>query len=523
VQSDLSIRGGGFEQVVVLVDGVRMSDPQTGHFDLNLALPLDQVERVEILRGPASALYGADAMGGVVNLVTRDGGQGWYGRIEGGSWETGRVSAGGTLIGGDASMVQVGGELSRSDGHRTGTDFDATLLNLTFRRLLGPGRLSGAAGLARQNFGAADFYAPYPSFEKTRTYTSSLRFEAGEAGGTSLELGSSFRRHEDEFTLIRDDPGVYQNRHTSSQVGGEALVRHSSPRGVNLAFGGQVYQDILRSNSLGDREENRGAVFAEAVIGGRGSGVISLGLRHDFHEGFGSFFSPSLSASHRFAPNLRARAAVGRSFRAPTWTERYYQDPVNVGREDLDAERAWSGEVGVDLAASSTFWVSVTGFIRQARDLIDWARALDAPEDAPWETRNVEKADFQGVEADLHLLGPLQTRWTMGMTFLDVESKEVLGFTSKYALRPLEEQVKLGVDRTFRGRLALGLKFQRGRRPGEDSYHRLDMRGALDLGSTRIYLDLTNALAEDYPDITGASAPGRAFFVGFEVKGPARF
>ena len=75
-QSDLGIRGAGFEQVVVLVNGVRMSDPQTGHFDLDLAVPLDQVERVEILRGPASAVYGADAVGGVVNIVTRGGGPG---------------------------------------------------------------------------------------------------------------------------------------------------------------------------------------------------------------------------------------------------------------------------------------------------------------------------------------------------------------------------------------------------------------------------------------------------------------
>jgi len=505
VQSDLSIRGGGFEQVVVLVDGVRMSDPQTGHFDLDLALPLDQVERVDILRGPASALYGADAMGGVVNLITRDAGRGWYSRLEGGSWETGRIAAGGTLIAGSGSMVQVGGELSRSDGHRTGTDFDATLLNLTFHRPLGSGRLSGAAGLARRDFGAADFYAPYPSYERTRTYTTSLRFETGERGatdgsvGTTLELGSSFRRHEDEFTLIR---------HPFSSM-------------LNLAVGGEAYQDLLKSNSLGDREEKRGALFAEAVMGGRGAGVLSLGLRQDLHEGFGSVFSPSVSASRRVGPALRIRAALGRSFRAPTWTERYYQDPVNVGREDLEAERAWSGEVGVDLASSSDARLSVTGFVRWARDLIDWAREAGVSGETPWETRNVEEADFRGVELDLQVLGPWATRWIMGATFLGMESKEAPGFTSKYALRPLEEQAKAGVSRSFGGRIELGLNLQRGRRKREDAYHRLDLRGALDVGSTKVYLDLTNALDEDYPDITGAVAPGRAFFLGVEWRGPS--
>ena len=94
-QADLSIRGAGFEQVLVLVDGVRVSDRQTGHFDLNVTVPLDRVERVEILRGPASALYGADAVGGVVNIVTRNSGPQWEGRMEGGSFGTGALAVGG--------------------------------------------------------------------------------------------------------------------------------------------------------------------------------------------------------------------------------------------------------------------------------------------------------------------------------------------------------------------------------------------------------------------------------------------
>ncbi|MGM0668652.1 MAG: TonB-dependent receptor, partial [Gemmatimonadota bacterium] len=114
-QSDLSIRGAGFEQVVVLVNGVRMSDPQTGHFDLNLTVPLDQVERIEILRGPASALYGADAVGGVVNVVTREGSSPWQGRVETGSWGSARISGSGGMEGILGFSLQGGGEVSRSD------------------------------------------------------------------------------------------------------------------------------------------------------------------------------------------------------------------------------------------------------------------------------------------------------------------------------------------------------------------------------------------------------------------------
>ena len=516
-QSDLSIRGSGFEQVVVLVNGVRMSDPQTGHFDLDLAVPLDQVERVEVLRGPASALYGADAMGGVVNIVTREGEGEWLGRVEGGSWGTSRLSLRKGMEWGEGSAVTAGGELSRSDGHRPGTDFDQALLFLGTTNPMGSGSLSADLGLARRNFGAQDFYAPYPSFEETRTYTSFLRWSQPFTESTELRVGGSFRRHEDEFTLIRNDPAAYQNRHSSYQMGGDVLLKMTGLEGIDLSAGGEFYQDRLRSNSLGDRQEGRGAIFGEAVLGGPGPGVLSLGLRQDVHQEYGSVFSPSLSASRRLGSNLGTRASVGKSFRAPTWTERYYQDPVNRGREDLDPEKAWSAEVGVDAWVSSTLRLSMTGFVRWAEDLIDWARPTDTGNEIPWETRNVEEATFRGLEAELSILDPLAVQWSLAASVLGVESDEEPGFFSKYALRPLEEQIRLGARRSFGGSLNLAVNVLRARRKGSDPYHRLDVRGRVGFGPLSLYLDAQNLLDAHYPDVTGATAPGRAVFVGLEL------
>ena len=520
-QSDLSIRGAGFEQVVVLVNGVRMSDPQTGHFDLDLTVPLDQIERVEILRGPASALYGADAMGGVVNVVTRGGGSPWQGRAEGGSWGSVRLSGGGSLVGEEGSSLQGGGELSRSDGHRQGTDFETMLLHLGLNHALGGGSLSGEVGFSRRDFGARDFYAPFPSFEKTRSYTSSLRWSSSPDGRASLRAGASFRRHEDEFVLLRDDPEYYRNRHTSSQGGGELLSRVTPWPGLKLALGGELFGDILQSHNLGDRTEGRGAVFGEAVVGQGGPGVVSLGLREDWHEGFGSFFSPSVSASYRVGEVLLLRTALGRSFRAPTFTERYYRDPVNQGQEDLAPERAWSGEVGADVFSGGGLRFSVTVFTRRAEELIDWARELTSGEEEPWETRNVEEATFRGLEAELAAPGPLGTAWTFGGTLLSVDSKESRGFRSKYALRPLLERFTGRVRKSFGDGLNLAIHAQRSRRAGEDPFHRIDLRTGLRVGSTWLYLDATNLTDQSYPDITGAPAPGRALFVGLEL-GPGR-
>jgi iron complex outermembrane receptor protein len=520
-QSDLGIRGGGFEQVVVLVNGVRMSDPQTGHFDLDLAVPLDQVERVEILRGPASALYGADAVGGVVNVVTRQGDAPWQARAEGGSWGSARLSGSASVADVGGISGDVGGELARSDGHRAGTDFETSLLHLSLRRPMGPGALTGEAGFARRDFGARDFYAPYRSYEKTRTYTGSIRWASGGRGGAGTEIGGAYRRHEDEFILFRDDPDYYRNRHTSSQVGGELLQRLVLRSRVDLVVGGEAFGDLLRSNSLGDRTETRGAIFGELVLGSGRAGVASLGLREDWHDGFGGFFSPSVSGSYRWDGGLRLRTAAGRSFRAPTFTERYYQDPLNQGREDLAPERAWSGEVGADFDGTGPFQISLTLFSRWAEDLIDWARTTDAGEEEPWETRNVEDATFQGVEADLSTPGPFDTEWTFGGMLLSVDSEEGEGFRSKYALRPLTEQLTGKVRRSFADRFTLAVHGQRSRRKGEEAYVRLDFRAALRIGPSWLYLDGNNLTDASYPDVTGAPAPGRAFFLGLEV-GPGR-
>jgi outer membrane cobalamin receptor len=520
-QSDLSLRGAGFEQVVLLVDGVRMSDPQTGHHNLNLTVPLDRVERVEILRGPASSLHGADAVGGVVNVVTRQGGGGPRGRVEGGSWGTARLSASMGATGHGGASFQGGGELGRSHGHREGTDHEMALMHAAAALPLGGGSLSASVGLARRDFGAQDFYAPYPSFERTRTYTGSLRWAGGGSAEVELEGGASFRHHTDDFTLIRDAPEVYRNRHASTQAGGDALARWTAARSVDLALGGEAFLDRLRSNALGDRVESRGAVFGEAALGWNDVGALALGVRGDWNESFGTFVSPSLSGSWRVGAAFRARASAGRSFRAPTWTERYYKDPVNVGREDLEPERAWSGEVGADVFPGSALRISLTGFVRRAEGLIDWARPEGAGPEHPWETRNVARAVFRGIEADVTAPGPWGVGITAGAALLSLRSEEARGYRSKYALRPLREQFTLGMERGLAGRVSVGVHALRGKRAGEEPFHRLDLRASVRQGAVRLYLDAVNLLDASYPDVTGARAPGRALFLGLEL-GPGR-
>src|SRR5690606_30156161 len=212
-QADLALRGGTSEQVLVLVDGMRMSDAQTSHFDLDLAVPLSEIERIEILRGPATAVYGADAVGGVVQIVTRRGASTLSAALDGGAFGTVGGSFGAGFPMGDAA-VRVGAEARRSDGHRVGTDYETLQARAALDVPTAARTLRADVAYAARNFGARAFYTPpaanFDEYEETRTATASIAWLAPAGAVLALEPRVSFRRHEDDFVLRRDDPGFYR-------------------------------------------------------------------------------------------------------------------------------------------------------------------------------------------------------------------------------------------------------------------------------------------------------------------------
>ena len=516
-QADLSLRGSSFEQVLVLVDGVPMSDSQTGHFDLNLTVPLELVERIEVVRGPASSLYGTDAMGGVVNIVTRQGVSEPSAtvRAEGGSFGSFAGSLTATAPLGEAWQLGVSAERDESDGHREGVDHENTLAHATLTGPLGSGRLQVAAGWAARDFGADGFYAPFPSYEETRARLLSAGWR-GSVAAADLDVRGFLRSHDDDFVLRRSDPAFYRNLHDARQDGVEATLRVGGEEGLTAAVGAQLIRDRLESTNLGNRAEDRRAAHAEAAWLGGGA-QLRAGLRVEGRDGFGTWVAPSMSAAVDVSRRLRLRGAVGRSFRTPTFTERYYTDPSNVGQADLDPESAWSVDGGVDWAAGGGSVVRATVFRRVAEDLIDWARPAGAPEERPWETRNVESATFTGVElaVDRVPVGPgFVEGWA---TLLRLETEEAAGFESKVALRPLTRDVGIGVGLPLGGAGTVRVRVQSRRRSGGDDWATGDLRVSGRVLGGEVWLDVTNLWDTDFLDITGLRAPGRAVRTGIRV------
>ncbi|MEX2611490.1 MAG: TonB-dependent receptor [Gemmatimonadota bacterium] len=531
-QGDLALRGSTFEQVLVLVDGVRVSDAQTGHFDLDLSVPLAEVERIEVLRGAATSAYGSDAMGGVVNVVTRRA-TGARATIEGGSFGAAAASlSGGWERAGSAG--RAGLEFRRADGHRPGTDYDIVQGRASASLSLGERRLDAALGAAHRDFGARAFYtpatAPFDEHETTRTLTASAALLAPEGAARALEPRLSVRRHDDDFLLRRDDPAFYRNEHTGWQLGAELAGRWRPAGGVSLAAGGEAWLDLLDSSALGEREERRGALYAEAAAGRPGGATGTAGLRLDAHETFGAFVAPSLSGAVWLHPALRLRAAAGRAFRAPSWTDRYYADPASVGNPDLDPERSWEVEGGAVWSAGRLA-LEAGVFFRRTDEAIDWARPVGAPEDEPWRTRNVERTDVLGVEleAGAELAG---ARWRLAVSALDQDSRDAAGFVSRYALRPLTRSALVTMDRPLGEHLNLNLRVAHARRAGqegpdveagacvpgrESAGTRADARLSGVWGRWRLFTDALNLADAATCEPGAVFAPGRSFRAGLEV------
>jgi iron complex outermembrane receptor protein len=521
-QADIAMRGSSATQVLILVDGIRVNDLQTEHANLDLAVPLDDIERIEILRGVGSTLYGPDAAGGVVNIITtgHDGAaaerrslRGW-----GGSFGTGGASGSiADSIG--AFAVQASAEHERSDGHRADTDYGVTQGALAVGRALGPGRLRARAGLGVRAFGAGDFYATYPSYERTRSATGSLRYDFAPADRVRASVTASTRHHTDDYVLVRNDPSLYHNRHRSWQSALEAVSRVALAPGIVAAVGVDGSDAQLESERLGDHDEQRGALFAEATFGSAGRAQLDAGARIDWSSVNARFFSPSIGGVVPIGAWTRLRASLSRGFRAPTWTERYYEDPANIGDPELRPEKFWGGELSVAIAPGPRWSADLTGFARHANDLIDWARPVGADSTAPWRTTNVARADYRGAELALRLHDWIGASWSLRGSALDFESHGAAGFLGKYALRPVTRSAGLVVSAPLGRGPTATLDAAYGERAEDDGHFRLDARLAQRWHDLRVVLDVRNITGADYLDVSVKPVAGRSAFLSLEWGG----
>lgn len=506
LQGDLSIRGATFGQTLVLLNGRRMNDPQSGHHSLDIPVPLEAVQSVEILRGAGSTLYGSDAIGGAVNIITATP-ESWQARL--------RLAAG--SFGAQQQSIFLSGTYKKVHQLLTASrDFSTGFQpNRDYRNLALSSSTSYAAttvdlAYADKPFGAENFYGAYPSWERTKTWFAALR----QGLGQRTEAALSFRRHTDLFYLFRDNPQRYQNHHAAE--GFQASLRRRDPLRGNFTLftGAELFTDSIDSSNLGRHSRARGAAYSALDIRALRRFSFNAGLRSESYRGAFDQLSPSLSAGYWAASALKFRAAVSRAFRLPTFTDLYYRDPANRGNAALRAESAWSYEGGLDYRPHNSWRLHTTVFQRRDRNGIDY---MSASPSGPWDAANITRLDFTGLESSASLRHRAQL-FDWSYTALHASSTLPAGVYTKYAFNyPIHSGVfswtgTLPANVLIRTRVG-GLE-RRARSP----YALWDLALAWRRPRVRPFIQFSNLSNTRYQEILTVPMPGRAFLAGVEIS-----
>jgi iron complex outermembrane receptor protein len=511
VQGDITIRGGTFGQTLVLVDGIRINDVQTGHHNMDLPVPLDAISEVQVLQGSGSTFYGSDAVSGVVNVITRiaDPGElifrGALGNF-GTSAESGLFSFGFGLW-----SQQFSFEQTHSDGFEDDREYRSTSgsSESLIRTKLGATRIFLSA--LDRPFGANQFYGDYNSWERTKTWYAALHQDLGK----DTELTFSYRRHTDLFVLLRDDPQIYTNRHADQSYDAALRRHHDLAKLLRLSYGAEGLEDSIISNNLGNHLRRQGAVYANLDMRALKRFSLSVGMREQFYGHQQAFFAPTISGGAWLSQNIKLRASVSRAFRLPTYTELYYSDPSDLPNPNLKPEQAMSYEAGVDWHPRTHWRAFATAFDRDEKNGIDYVRSAPG---LPWQAENFDRLRFLGVESGIEAELAHAQKLTVQFTAIHGALEDEGGEQSEYAFNfPTQDAVVSWQILTPKGILArtrLGVV----KRYRLSPYALWDASIAWTRPRIRPYVQLTNLTNTSYEEIIGVNMPGRAILAGVEIQ-----
>ena len=487
VQADISLKGCTADQTVVMLNGINVTDVQTGHYSLDLPLTGDEIERVEVY---ASTATGLGAYAGVINIVTRRA-------------QDGRTSVNGSLKDGEyglfapsASVFHHKG-LLRSEttaGYNQSTGFTANTdykIASAFTHFSYKG-LEWQAGAQYKDAGANAFYAlAYPEqFDATRTAFTSAALHKQLAPHWLMDADLSYRAHFDRFELFREGtetPAWYtgHNRHWTHNANLDAKFSYLTSWGTTTA--GVTLQDAyITSNTLGKHNRLTFNYFAQQSLHiGQVSATILAG--GTYNNSFGSDWAVSADINWRPARHWQVYANASRALRLPTFTDLYYRSKTQVADPNLRPEHAVKAEIGGRLDKDA--WsASVSAFYRYGTDIIDWVKPREE-EDGPWYSKQLTDLHAAGCNLTFAyapqkpLAGFLkQVRASYAYTYMSKQSGEWL---SKYALDYLRHHASLTLEHViWRG---LGACWQLSVRDRNGSY--IDRDGQVTDYKTVLLLD----------------------------------
>ncbi|MBF9237345.1 TonB-dependent receptor [Hymenobacter sp. BT683] len=562
-QADVSLRGSTFNQVLFLLDGMRLNDPLTGHFGAYFPISPAEIEQIEIIRGAGAALYGPDAVGGVINIVTktfaaterRDEAE-FLSTTMRGEWNLWHTNTGGFLaknklrLGGGLLLNTTDGQL-RAAPSTLRSDASLKTYSLSVAYDLTPKlSLATRASLDRRDYNAQYFYTTNPADQARETtnrdwYQGQVRYQHTERARTEAQVSTS--RSTDYYVFT---PTSVASDHLTHYT--NMLLSHQQQFSdkVRATLGGQADRRAVRSNDRGNHAQWHYAAFGVVAVTPAPGLALTGGLRLDHDQAYGTEVVPQLNVSQQLGETVTVRGAVGRAIRAPDFTERYNANArpgivpngFNVGNAALQAERTMNYELGADYRPLPGVTAKATYFLRKGNNQIDYVPTagsqvieitglpnLDAARTYRL-AQNLFDVTTQGLETELsaaHQFTPT-TRFNVSVGYTYVKVTNAENIASQY-LANIARQVISGTvgftTKRVNGSLS-GLWKQRDAsavaaisRTQAAEYMVFNARLEVAVLPQRLWLtsQVQNLFNEQYSDLLGAQMPNRWFMAGVRL------
>ena len=553
VQADITLRGGSFDQTAILLNGINLTNPHTGHYSFDIPINISDIERIEIVQGPSSLVYGAGAFSGGVNIITKkDTKSNVYAKVEGGMHGLFGADTRGAIAG-ESYTHSLSTGYKRSDGYIPNSDYDIYNLLWQSRFDINGSNIDFQAGLNDKAYGANTFYtAAYPNqFDDTQGLFFSLKGETN--GKLKLTPHIYWSRHYDEFQLIRegtpDKPSWYtdHNYHRSDVFGMNLNMQYASRFGIT-SFGGEFRNEGILSNVLGNameepigkytKSDNRTNIsyYAEhnfilnritLSLGGLINYNTAVTDKFDFY--------PAINGTFRATNKLSLYASWNKATRMPTFTDLYYTTATHTGNSNLEAELSEAFEVGAKYNHHIVKG-AIAVFNMAGKNMIDWVKP--SPE-ALWESTNHTQINKKGVETNISFdfkewLGDNQpiNSFNVGYMYIDQERVED-ELISNYTLNHLRHKFTAGLHHDLIKNLTLSWNFRWQERngsyvkysdllPGERvdyaPFSILDVKANYKIRNTDFFVNANNIFNSVHVDLGNIPQPGFWLSGGASIK-----